>query len=39
MCGACEIGCCAYCIKGNCDCFLNPSDSITKQIHDKIPKK
>lgn len=33
MCGACQLGCCAYCNLGDCDCYLNSKDETTRKIH------
>ena len=34
MCEACGLGLCAYCTLKDCTCDLNPTDDITKRIHD-----
>lgn len=33
LCGACAMGCCAYCTKNNCSCYRFPMDDITRQMH------
>jgi len=36
MCSSCGLGLCSYCIGVGCNCFDNPSDETTAQIHSKI---
>ena len=36
MCESCGMGCCAYCSMDDCTCHANPTDDISRQIHEKL---
>ena len=39
MCMSCKMGMCAYCTLDNCSCNDNPTDEISRQIHENRPKE